>query len=105
MTWRSTAGQLALRDVLGLREFLQRVEKDRLRKLTPESLERLLPYAMALGVEGHWVGAFKGLVAPYPWYTQAAAAIATASVSDTSDHAELLLVGLDSMTRIILQKD
>ena len=104
ITWRSPAGQLALREVLGLQEFLQRVEKDRLRQLPAASLEKLLPYAMALGVEGQWVGAFKGLVAPYPWYTQAAAAVVAASQSDDSERAEFLLIGLDSMTRIVLEK-
>jgi hypothetical protein len=102
ISWRSRAGQLALREVLGLQEFLQRVEKARLRQLPPETLEKMLPYAMALGVEGHWVGAFKGLVAPYPWYIQAAAAIAAASQSDDSSSGEILLMDLDSMTRIVL---
>lgn len=106
ISWRSPAGQVALRDVLGLQEFLQRVEKDRLRQLPSETLEKLLPYAMALGVEGQWVSAFKGLVAPYPWYTQAAAAVvAAASQSDDSERAEILLIGLDSMTRIVLQSE
>jgi Predicted membrane protein (DUF2207) len=105
ISWRSPAGQVALRDVLGLQEFLQRVEKDRLRQLPSETLEKLLPYAMALGVEGQWVGAFKGLVAPYPWYTQAAAAVAAASSSDDSERAEILLIGLDAMTRIVLQSE
>jgi len=103
ITWRSTAGQVALREVLGLQEFLQRVEKDRLRQLPSETLEKMLPYAMALGIEGQWVGAFKGLVAPYPWYTQAAAAVVAASQSDDSARAEVLLIGLDAMTRIVLQ--
>jgi hypothetical protein len=103
ISWRSPGGQVALREVLGLQEFLQRVEKDRLRQLPSETLERLLPYAMALGVEGQWVGAFKGLVAPYPWYTQAAAAVVAASQSDDSTRAEVLLLGLDAMTRIVLQ--
>ena len=103
ISWRSPAGQVALRDVLGLQEFLQRVEKDRLRQLPAETLEKLLPYAMALGVEGQWVSAFKGLVVPYPWYTQAAAAVAAASQYDDSERAEILLIGLDSMTTIILQ--
>ena len=103
ISWRSPSGQVALRDVLGLQEFLQRVEKDRLRQLPSETLEKLLPYAMALGIEGQWVGAFKGLVAPYPWYTQAAAAVAAASQSDDSERAEILLIGLDSMTKIVLK--
>ena len=68
------------------------------------ALERLLPYAMVLGVEGQWVSAFKGLVAPYPWYTQAAAAVVAAS-SEDSARAEILLIGLDSMTRIVLTSE
>jgi hypothetical protein len=104
ISWRSPTGQVALRDVLGLQEFLQRVEKDRLRQLPSETLERLLPYAMALGIEGQWVGAFKGLVAPYPWYTRAAAAIVAASSSDDSARADILL-GLEGMTKIVLQSE
>jgi uncharacterized membrane protein YkgB len=105
ISWLSSAGQLALRDILGLEEFLRRVEKDRLRQLPPETLEKMLPYAMALGVEGQWVGAFKGLVAPYPWYTQAAAAAIAGASSDDSANGEILLMGLDSMTRIVLHSD
>ncbi len=103
ISWRSRDGQLALRDVLGLQEFLQRVEKDRLRQLPSGTLEKLLPYAMALGVEGQWLGAFKGLVAPYPWYTQAAAAIVPDSAQTDGDRTDILLIGLDAMTRILLQ--
>jgi len=105
ISWLSSAGQIALRDILGLEEFLRRVEKDRLRQLPPETLEKMLPYAMALGVEGQWVGAFKGLVAPYPWYTQAAAAAMAGASSEDSATGDLLLIGLDSMTRIILHSD
>ena len=82
-----------------------RVEKDRLRQLPPKTLEKMLPYAMALGIEGQWVGAFKGLVEPYPWYTHAAAAVVAASQSDDSTRAEIILSGLDCMTRIILQSE
>jgi hypothetical protein len=103
ISWRSTLGQLALRDVIGLQEFLQRVEQDRLRKLPPKTLEKMLPYAMALGIEGQWVGAFKGLVEPYPWYTHAAAAVVAAAQSDDSSRGEIILAGLDCMTRIILE--
>lgn len=52
-------GQQALRQLAGFREFLVRVEQDRLQRInTPEEKARLmnryLPYAIALGVKEGW---------------------------------------------------
>lgn len=55
--------------VLGFEEYLGRAERDRLRLATPETFERFLPYAMALGVEGRWAQAFEGIYTrPPDWY-------------------------------------
>ena len=55
--------------ILGLREFMNRVDKDRLKRMPPDTFEKLLPYAMALGVEERWAKAFEGIVQnPPSWY-------------------------------------
>jgi uncharacterized membrane protein len=55
----------------GFEEFLGRVEKDRLERLvdSPALFEKMLPYAMAFGVETNWARAFEGLATQPPsWY-------------------------------------
>jgi hypothetical protein len=56
MPVRTLAGARACEAVLGLGEFLARVEAERLARLrkTPGELQRLLPYAIALGVTSGW---------------------------------------------------
>jgi len=64
-------GQRTLDATLGFREFLTRVERDRLHRVRAEleSFERFLPYALAFGVERHWARAFTGLSSTPPeWY-------------------------------------
>lgn len=71
MPARTVAGTRALEDVLGFEEFLDRVEADRFRKIItgPDMFERYLPYAMAFGVEKHWVSAFEDICKEPPdWY-------------------------------------
>jgi uncharacterized membrane protein len=72
MPSRTTRGTRELEKVLGFREFLSRVEGDRLQRVvrTPEMFEKYLPFAMALGVEDNWAKAFDGISAQSPsWYT------------------------------------
>jgi uncharacterized membrane protein len=72
MPSRTTRGTRELEKVLGFREFLSRVEGDRLQRMvkTPEMFERYLPFAMALGVEDNWAKAFEGIYTQPPsWYT------------------------------------
>ena len=71
MPARTVQGARALDGVLGFEEFLRRVEADRLERVvkTPEMFERLLPYAMAFGVEKQWGEAFKDISKEPPqWY-------------------------------------
>ncbi len=64
-------GMRALEGALGFEDFLQHVESDRIQRIekTPALFEKFLPYAMALGVEKKWVGAFQGIFTQPPsWY-------------------------------------
>lgn len=60
--------------LLGLKEYLQIAEKDRLTfhnapEKKPEVFEKLLPYAMILGVEKSWAKEFEGMYTQQPgWY-------------------------------------
>jgi uncharacterized membrane protein YgcG len=55
--------------VLGFQEFMNRVDADRLKTMPPDTFEKYLPYAMALGVEHHWAQAFAGIIqSPPSWY-------------------------------------
>jgi hypothetical protein len=71
MPARTAAGAKALAGVLGFEQFLTHVESDRITRMekTPETFEKFLPFAMALGVEKKWVGAFQNIYSQPPsWY-------------------------------------
>jgi uncharacterized membrane protein YgcG len=71
MSARTADGVRALHNVLGFEDFLGHVEVDRMERLekTPATFEKYLPYAMALGVEKKWVGAFQGIFTQPPaWF-------------------------------------
>ena len=64
-------GCIALMQILGFKEFLNRVDTDRMDRLekTPALFEKYLPYAMALGVEKHWAKTFDDIYKQPPtWY-------------------------------------
>lgn len=72
MPARTVSGARARERVLGFREFLERVDGERLRRVTktPELFERFLPFAMAYGVERNWARAFEGIYREPPrWYS------------------------------------
>jgi Predicted membrane protein (DUF2207) len=71
MAARTEKGARAREAALGFREFLDKVESDRYRRMitSPEMFERYLPYAMAFGVEGRWAKAFEDIYREPPgWY-------------------------------------
>jgi uncharacterized membrane protein YgcG len=71
MPARTANGAKALAGVLGFEDFLTHVESDHMNRLgqTPETFEKFLPFAMALGVEKKWVGAFQNIYSQPPsWY-------------------------------------
>ena len=56
-------------EILGFQEFMNRVDADRLKRMPPDTFEKYLPYAMALGVEHRWAKAFEGIIQnPPTWY-------------------------------------
>ncbi len=70
MPKRTGKGIEALRGVLGLQEYIQRAEVDRIEFAAREKhFDELLPYAMALGLTELWTTKFDGLLAKPPdWY-------------------------------------
>jgi uncharacterized membrane protein len=56
-------------ECLGFKEFMTRVDGDRIKRMPPDTFEKFLPYAMAFGVEQHWAKAFQGIITDPPsWY-------------------------------------
>ncbi len=69
MPAKSLKGVRTKVEILGLQEFITRVDADRLRRMPPDTFEKILPYAMALGIENRWGKAFQGIVQnPPTWY-------------------------------------
>ncbi len=69
MTAKTVTGGRTRVAVLGFQEFMNRVDADRLKRMPPDTFEKYLPYAMALGVEHRWAQAFAGIVQnPPAWY-------------------------------------
>ncbi len=69
MTAKSLKGVRTKVEILGLQEFINRVDADRLKRMPPDTFEKILPFAMALGIENRWANAFKGIVQnPPTWY-------------------------------------
>jgi uncharacterized membrane protein YgcG len=77
MPRKTRKGVAALVDVLGLAEYIHRAEVDRIEftdapAKSPEQFEKLLPYAVALGLTSIWVRQFEGLLREPPqWYAGA----------------------------------
>ncbi|UCC84554.1 MAG: DUF2207 domain-containing protein, partial [Gemmatimonadota bacterium] len=69
MPARTLKGAWILNHVLGLREYIDRVDRDRLKYATLEHFEKLLPYAAAMGLEEKWTEAFEAIITEPPsWY-------------------------------------
>jgi hypothetical protein len=71
MPARTIAGARAREATLGFKEFLGRVEEERMKRMitSPEMFERFLPYAMAFGVADKWAKAFEDIYRQPPtWY-------------------------------------
>ena len=69
MTAKTLKGARTHIAVLGFQEFMNRVDAERLKVMPPDTFEKFLPYAMALGVEHHWAQAFAGIIKDPPtWY-------------------------------------
>ena len=77
MPTRTVDGVRALHDTLGFENFLSHVEADHLKRTpqSPTNFEKYLPFAMALGVEKKWVGAFDGILSQPSWYQTTGTAV------------------------------
>ncbi|MFA6552534.1 MAG: DUF2207 domain-containing protein [Candidatus Paceibacterota bacterium] len=79
MPSRTELGVSTKESLLGLKEYLQIAEKDRLKfhnapEKNPQIFEKLLPYAMVLGVEKAWAKEFQDIyVSPPSWYSDSGA--------------------------------
>ena len=69
MTAKTRLGQDTYTEILGFQEFMRRVDEDRLKRMPPNTFEKFLPYAMALGMEHNWAKAFANIAQQPPsWY-------------------------------------
>ncbi|HEY2360518.1 MAG TPA: DUF2207 domain-containing protein [Candidatus Angelobacter sp.] len=69
LTATSMKGARTQVQIKGFQEFMNRVDADRLKRMPPDTFEKFLPYAMALGVEHRWAKAFEGIIQnPPSWY-------------------------------------
>ena len=71
MPKKTRQGVLAKEHILGLKQYLTVAEKDRIKfhnapEKNPEHFEKLLPYAMVLGVERDWAKQFEGIYNKQP---------------------------------------
>ena len=77
MPRKTKKGVRALEEILGLSEYIERAEVDRIEfhnapEKTPAVFEKLLPYAVALNLSKVWTKQFEGLLTEPPnWYTSA----------------------------------
>ncbi len=75
MPQKTQSGVLTKEYLLGLKEYLQVAEKDRLEfhnapSKDPQTFEKLLPYAIVFGVENQWAEKFKDIYkTPPTWYS------------------------------------
>lgn len=73
---RTEKGVRVLEEILGFKQFLERVEAPQYARMitSPELFEEYLPYAMALQVEDKWAQAFQDIYrSPPEWYRGSAA--------------------------------
>jgi hypothetical protein len=72
MPRRTPRGRAVYEQILGFREFVSRVDADRLERMggrTAERFERVLPFALVLGAADAWADAFDGIYQEPPrWY-------------------------------------
>ena len=65
-------GVLAKRHLLGLKEFIDKADKDKIKFFLNEDkkyLDKMLPYAVLFGLNSHWLNLYKELETPLPdWY-------------------------------------
>lgn len=107
MPVKTKKGVLTKERILGLKRYLSVAEKERLKfhnapEKSPEHFDKLLPYAMVLGVEKEWAKQFEGIHRKSPsWYSDYsgrpfAAAVFAADMSKFSSAANSALTSRPS---------
>ncbi|MFH0830595.1 MAG: DUF2207 domain-containing protein [Parcubacteria group bacterium] len=92
---RTRTGVLATEHARGFKLYLYTAERYVVRKMTPETFERFLPYAMVFDVEKQWAGKFKNIYTDRDptWYHSATPGMHFSALTLTS-----ALHGLSSAT-------
>ena len=107
MPKKTVRGAEVYEQILGLKEYLSVAEKDRIEfhnapEKSPERFEKLLPYAMVLGVEKAWATQFKDIYTQQPsWYQGGqgdvfSAIILTSALSDFNSQTQSVLASSPS---------
>ncbi|MGH7886042.1 MAG: DUF2207 domain-containing protein [Thermodesulfobacteriota bacterium] len=72
MPRKTKKGAIINNQLMGFREFIERVETDRIKRLSeedPKVFDKILPYALVFGLEEKWAKAFDELFTEPPsWY-------------------------------------
>jgi uncharacterized membrane protein YgcG len=88
MSCKTVRGARTRVAILGFQEFMNRVDADRIKRMPPDTFEKYLPFAMALGVEHHWAQAFAGIVRNPPnWYVSPGGGVFNPILFSSSMHA------------------
>ncbi len=93
---RTAQGIKWMGHLLGLKNFIEKAERDRIRQLVdedPEYFYHILPYAMVLGVTDQWAKNFEGIAMSNPdWYQ---------TNSSRAFHAPYFVSRMDANTRAV----
>jgi uncharacterized membrane protein len=82
--------------VLGFKEFIERVEEDYLKRMDPTKLERIIPYAMVLGIENIWIEKISKVLSYIPDWIQASTRDVGKAISITTSSLSTSLPALAS---------
>jgi uncharacterized membrane protein len=86
--------------VLGFKEFIERVEEDRLKRMMeedPTKLERIIPYAIVLGIENIWIEKISKVLNYIPAWIQTSTRDVGKSISITTSSLSTSLPAVASL--------
>lgn len=84
---RTEYGHSLLESLLGLKNFINEAEMDKLRQMiddNPEYFYNILPYAIVLGLEKKWAGKMEGITVSPPKYYRTSSGMPVSSAIATS---------------------
>jgi uncharacterized membrane protein len=83
--------------VLGFKEFIKRVEEDYLKRMEPNKLERIIPYAIVLGIENIWIEKIRKVLSYIPAWIQTSTRDVGKAISITTSSLNTSLPALASL--------